>query len=165
MLLLGSPRLPQNGVFGNYDLPSNSNLPKTRLYGNYQLILSLCPSGERSSVMRMLWCWLCRAEMPMLDDQEFSEIAPLFRAGLESVKDYRAATGVPLKGVPLPERFAAMLVRYQAMTGYRETNPNAVWHHRLSLYGPPCKRCGKPLRTPRAKLCGSCKFPVDEPTV
>jgi hypothetical protein len=96
----------------------------------------------------------------MLDDQEFSEITPLFRAGLQSVKDHRAATGMPLKSVPLTERFAPMLDRYEAMTGYRETNPNAVWHHRLSLYGPPCKRCDKPLRTPRAKFCGSCMMPV-----
>ncbi len=27
------PNFPLNGIFGNYDLPSNSNLPKMRLYG------------------------------------------------------------------------------------------------------------------------------------
>jgi hypothetical protein len=99
--------------------------------------------------MRMLWCWRCKAEMPMLDDQEFVEFASLYRAGFQSLKERRAT-------------MAVMLVRYEAITGYRETNPRAIMHHRLSLYGPPCTHCGKPLRTPRAKLCGSCMLPVSE---
>jgi hypothetical protein len=107
--------------------------------------------------MRWLWCWRCKTEMPMLDDQEFAEIASLHRLGRQSVKEYRAKSGAPLERVPLTERFDAMLSRYEEMTGYKETNPNAVWHHRLSLYGPPCVHCGKPLRSPNAKLCGSCK--------
>jgi hypothetical protein len=97
--------------------------------------------------------------MPMLDEQEYAEIASLFHAGMQSVKEYRKETGAPLKSVPLAERFAPMLSRYEAMTGYTETNANAVMHHRLSLYGPPCSRCGKPLRTPMAKICGSCMAP------
>jgi hypothetical protein len=103
--------------------------------------------------------------MPMLDDQEYVEIASLFRVGFQSVKDHRVTTDAPLKSISLTERFAAMLGLYEAMTGYRETNPNAVMHHRLSLYGPPCTHCGKPLRTPRAKLCASCMFPVGEAVV
>jgi hypothetical protein len=27
--------------------------------------------------------------------------------------------------------------------------------------GPPCARCGTPLRTPRAKLCAACGFRVE----
>jgi len=97
--------------------------------------------------------------MPMLDEQEFAEIAPLFQAGVRSVKDYRKETVAALKDAPFAERYAPLLTRYMEMTGYSETNPNAVMHHRLSLYGPPCSKCGKPLRTPTAKLCGSCMAP------
>lgn len=98
----------------------------------------------------------------MLDEREYAEIAALFHEGFGSVKDHRARTGAPLKSVPLTERFAAMLARYEAITGFKETNPNAVMHHRLSLYGPTCRRCGKPLRSPLAKLCGACMFPANQ---
>jgi hypothetical protein len=45
---------------------------------------------------------------------------------------------------------------HKATTGFEERNPNALWHQRLSLLGPPCERCGKPLRTPVAKHCVEC---------
>ncbi len=109
--------------------------------------------------MQWLWCWRCKTEMPMLDDGEFAEIASLHRLGLQSAKEYRSETGAPLEHVPLAEHFDAMLTRYEEMTGYKEANPNAVWHHRLSLYGPPCNRCGKPFRSPNARLCGNCMAP------
>jgi hypothetical protein len=109
--------------------------------------------------MQLLWCWRCKADMPMLDEQEYAEIARLHRNGIESVKDYRNRTGAPLESVSMQDHYATMLARYEEITGYKETNPNAVKHHRLSLYGPPCASCGKPLRTPRAKLCGSCMSP------
>jgi len=82
----------------------------------------------------------------MLDDEEFQA------AMSKHVK------GVP-KGDPKAE-FAPVLEEYQRITGFRETNFLALWHHRASLYGPPCSKCGKPLRTPQAKLCGSCMHPV-----
>jgi hypothetical protein len=97
--------------------------------------------------------------MPMLDEEEYAEIWALMRTGMESVKSYRVENRATLESVPLPELYAPMLARYEAMTGYKETNPNAVIHHRLSRYGPPCKSCGKPLRTPKAKICGSCMAP------
>ncbi len=92
----------------------------------------------------------------MLDEDEYAEIAALYSAGTQSVKDYRVRTGAALKDVPIAERFAPLLERYKEITGYSETNENAVMHHRLSLYGPPCSKCGKPLRTPKAKICGNC---------
>jgi hypothetical protein len=54
--------------------------------------------------------------------------------------------------------FGPVLQEYERITGFQEVNPNAVWHHRLSLYGPPCLNCGKPLRTQRARLCAADGF-------
>ena len=95
----------------------------------------------------------------MLDEQDYAEIATLYRTGAASVKRYREATGASLKSTPMKELFSPMMSRYEALTGFKETNPNSVMHHRLSLYGPPCHHCGKPLRTPKARICGSCMAP------
>ncbi len=54
------------------------------------------------------------------------------------------------------ERFKPAFDEYERMTGFRETNVNALWHHRLSLYGPPCKKCGRLLRTVQARHCAEC---------
>jgi hypothetical protein len=99
--------------------------------------------------MKMLWCWRCKTEVPMLEDDEYGTVVRLIGTG--SAEDIRE------------RRFAPMLKEYERITGLRETNPNAVFHHQLSLYGPACRSCGKPLRTPRAKLCGSCMAPVKNP--
>ena len=52
--------------------------------------------------------------------------------------------------------FGPVLREYERITEFRETNPNAVFHHQLSLYGLPCSSCGKPLRSPRASFCVAC---------
>ena len=57
------------------------------------------------------------------------------------------------------------LQRYEQITGMRETNINAVFHHRISLLGEPCLRCGKPFRTPQARFCAECGFRPAPPTV
>jgi hypothetical protein len=99
--------------------------------------------------------------MPMLDEEEFAEISRLYSDAVRRTKEYRERYEVSLKDVPTEKYHRPMLDCYELLTGMKETNPNAVLHHRISLYGPPCKRCGKPLRTPKAKLCGGCMLPVD----
>jgi len=84
------------------------------------------------------YCWRCNAELPMLDEQDWAQVLP----HLHEAKDRARGQGA--------------LTRYFEITGVRETNVNAIWHHRLSQFGPPCPSCGKLLRTPRAKLCAAC---------
>jgi len=96
--------------------------------------------------MKMLSCWRCKTGVPMLDDEEFWRVTSLINNG--EGKTFRE------------RRFGAILREYERITGFPEMSPNAVYHQRLSINGPPCSKCGKPLRTPRAKLCGSCIHPA-----
>ena len=83
-------------------------------------------------------------EVPMLDEEEFSKIEKLYREAFSK------------KGLPIDDRFQQMRETYHAITGYFESNQNAIMHHRISIFGPPCNNCGKPLRTPEAAFCAAC---------
>jgi hypothetical protein len=83
------------------------------------------------------YCWRCKIDVPMLDEQEWEQVCPHLRIGIRETKE-------------------GALSRYFEITGFRETNANAIWHHRQSLFGPPCASCGKLLRTPKASFCASC---------
>jgi len=111
--------------------------------------------------VRMLWCWRCKCEMPMLDEEEYSQIAPLYTESMKATKEFRKRWNIPFEGISISERFRPVRDEYERLTGMKETNENAIMHHRLSLYGPPCRTCSRPLRTPKAKLCASCMSPVE----
>jgi hypothetical protein len=81
----------------------------------------------------------------MLDDDEFQHAISLRGAGDGNLRE---------------REFAPVLAEYERVTGRKETNINAFYHHLVKLYGPPCKHCGRPLRTPEAKRCGACMRPV-----
>lgn len=108
--------------------------------------------------MKIQWCWRCQMEVPMLDEGEFSRAWAAYRSSREAhggKDDARSSSEA------IEPRFAPFLEMYRQITGYAEKNPNAAFHHRLSLYGPPCSNCGKPLRSSRAKLCAECGVRAD----
>jgi len=76
----------------------------------------------------------------MLDEAEFLKAKELYSQGFKNVK----------------YRFQPLLDYYNQLTGLAETNPNAIMHHLVSLYGPACENCGKPYRTPQASFCAAC---------
>ena len=92
----------------------------------------------------------------MLTEQEWLVMGPALSQSISDLQQIRIERGIDLAEA-LKHHYGSEALRlYQEFTGFRETNPDALWHHRLSLYGPPCQACGKPLRTPQAKLCAAC---------
>jgi len=99
-------------------------------------------------------------EMPMLDETEFAEVAKLYSAAIKGVKHFRETTGSDLKHPTVSDFFSPVRKKYEQLTGMRGLHENAIMHHRIVIYGPPCARCGKPLRTAKARLCANCGVQV-----
>jgi hypothetical protein len=59
----------------------------------------------------------------MLDDDEWGRVSALFHKGTE--------------GNVIERMYAPALGEYERITGFHETNPNVLWDHVLSKYGPP----------------------------
>jgi hypothetical protein len=95
-------------------------------------------------------------DVPMLDDAEFAGIHALYQRLMRSKKDLATARNTSPDQPAAAAIFRPVLDEYNRITGFGETNHLAVLHHALSIYGPPCSHCGKPLRTPRARHCAAC---------
>ncbi|WP_324024600.1 hypothetical protein QSV08_15390 [Maribacter sp. BPC-D8] len=80
----------------------------------------------------------------MLNKEEHAIASKLYAKGFKVLKKDRQ------------ERFKELLDYYNDLTGFGETEPNAIAHHSLGMIGPDCENCGKPYRTPKAKLCAAC---------
>lgn len=94
--------------------------------------------------MKILYCWRCEMEIPMLDEEEFAIARKLYSEAFRTSGKTRA------------ERIKKLLDYYFETTGFKETEPNAIMHHRIAQYGPACENCGKPYRTPKASFCAAC---------
>jgi len=81
----------------------------------------------------------------MLEEEEFWRVFMLYNTGIGNGRE---------------RLYGPMSREYERITGVPMEYDRAVLHHRLARYGPPCKACGKPLRSRRAKFCGTCMAPV-----
>jgi hypothetical protein len=117
--------------------------------------------------MKMLWCWRCQQEMPMLEPAEALLVQKAKVMGMRVVEEearHRGRLLLPMQVDGVARLRQPMLEMYRLLTGFVETNPNAVLHHEVAQYGPPCPRCTKPLRTPMARFCAACSFGQDDVT-
>ncbi|GAB3096028.1 hypothetical protein GCM10027159_14600 [Lysobacter terrae] len=105
---------------------------------------------------RDLYCWRCEAVVPMLTEQEWEVMEPALNQAIRDLQDYRSLHGVGLCEALQQGCGQSALRLYHDLTGHAEIQPDAIWHHRISIYGPPCAACGKPLRTPQASFCAAC---------
>ena len=98
--------------------------------------------------MKIRYCWRCRMDVPMLDEEEGKIASKLLAEGFQEFKTTRKT--------PFNENFKKLLDYYNNLTGFEETNPNAIMHHFIDMYGPDCENCGKPYRTKTATFCPKC---------
>jgi hypothetical protein len=115
--------------------------------------------------VRIQWCWRCRADVPMLDDDEHARVWAAYERSRQTLDETirsavrvegRTATLPDAASIPTEHIFSPVRDDYAKITGSPEVTDHALRHHRISKYGPPCKGCGKPLRTPKARSCAVC---------
>jgi hypothetical protein len=104
----------------------------------------------------ILYCWRCRIDVPMLSDSEFDQLNVDGGKYVRELRDQRELTGLSRADLFNSGWLPSILVDYKRLTGVHETNFNSIWHHKTSIYGPPCIHCGKVLRTPQASFCFLC---------
>ena len=103
----------------------------------------------------------------MLEDDELTLVNQAREAGMalvEAEAQRRGTAIIPMQLTGVARRLQPMVEMYKLLTGFEETNPNAVMHHAVHLYGPPCPQCRKLLRTPEARFCVACGFGQGEVT-
>ena len=92
----------------------------------------------------------------MLTESEWEQLDPLLRDYVHQLKEFRLHHGASQEEAIRQGFDRPALDLYQEITGVREPNIMLLWQRRASLHGPPCLECGKPLRTPQARLCAAC---------
>jgi len=92
----------------------------------------------------------------MLDETEWSIVAPHLSHGIEQIKQYRRDHNASITEARQRGYGQEALASYFKITGFEEIDADVLWHHRLSRFGLPCPTCGKLLRTPNAKFCAEC---------
>jgi hypothetical protein len=93
----------------------------------------------------------------MLDESEFVIIDELLSTAVRSIKEQSRHFNPESQPEFLLRQYRPVLDAYRSITGNdHEGHPSLLWHHRISIYGPICSACGKPLRTPKASYCAAC---------
>ena len=104
----------------------------------------------------------------MLDEAEYVEVASLYSGAMKRPpKRLPSSSGnISLENASIEQRFAlSVLVCGTQQMDRHEKGMQRKCNHApplLAFRPSPCRGCGKPLRTPSAKLCGSCMTPVSE---
>lgn len=113
--------------------------------------------------MKIMWCWRCKQDVQMLDEEEYARVYEVYEDCIKKVKKFREANHTGLEDTPWEELYRPVNHEYDRIVGI-ETNfkYEEILKHRISIKGPPCKVCGKALNTPRAIMCMYCKSRVDE---
>jgi len=99
----------------------------------------------------------------LLDEAEWRDIDILLNNRVQWIKKYRQEKKCSLpEAVKFEPIGQVALDRYEELTGCRLDHPDQLWAVQMSQYGSPCPSCGKPFRTPKAKICAECGYALPD---
>jgi len=111
----------------------------------------------------LLYSYLIRKTVPLLDEDEWQEVEGLIKSRSGFIMAYKKETGCSLEDARKYEpRGQEALERYFQICGQRLDHPAELYGVRLSRLGAVCPSCDKPLRTPKAKMCVECGYELPE---
>jgi len=67
--------------------------------------------------MRELWCWRCKAYVPVLDEDEFASAWELYLEAFKATKEFRRRWDIPTAQASIADRFKPVRLRYEQLTG------------------------------------------------
>jgi hypothetical protein len=102
-----------------------------------------------------LYSFKLKRKLPLLSDAEYHPIEQALAERIKRIKEYRLQHLASLEDAKRHSCDDA-LDYYEDLTGVRLFAVDELYWVRLSRYGRICPQCGKPLRTPKAKLCAEC---------
>jgi len=93
----------------------------------------------------------------MLDEAEFATVSELYSAAVRTIKEHSRHWDASCRAELHMRQYRSVLDAYHSITGSEHNgHPWLLMHHRISIYGPICSTCSKPLRTPKASYCAAC---------
>ena len=60
--------------------------------------------------MKIMWCWRCKAKVPMLGEEEFRVIEELYRQGFSFTKEFRQKHNLLLEILQLKKDFVQYVI-------------------------------------------------------
>src|SRR5262245_35239731 len=101
-----------------------------------------------------VYCWRCGRFVRGLSELEYAEFEAVFAATKRSLN--AALDRGELDDSRWEELRRPLEETCRRLSGEDVLEPSHLFKHRASRYGPPCRACGRNLRTPRASRCMAC---------
>jgi hypothetical protein len=99
--------------------------------------------------------------MPFLDEEEGQQVSQLLTNAKSDIINYRAKHKCDLATARRNVKPEA-LKKIEELTGMPGIHVDIIFHHRLTDWGPECKKCHHLLRTPKASFCVNCGESINE---
>ena len=70
--------------------------------------------------MKIMWCWRCKCEVGMLNEEEYLLIHNLYGECMDRAKEIRRNSGSSLEKIPLNDIFKPVSELYEKITGFKD---------------------------------------------